>query len=176
MGSVTEQELRSGLGLYGVWTGATGQFRIADKPRAAVPGSVELGNNADAAIVRVGDELANFFLRVKPPLGAHPGELGKLLALGAESLIIGKMRVQDVQFYRGHAIEIALEHVDGNEVAAHVDQRAAPGETRLVFDGDGGHGESVGSDLHELQKSLQAADEAEGRRRIQLRGRVGDGE
>ena len=89
------------------------------------------------------------------------GELGKFLALDAESLVVGKMPVQDVHLHRGHAVEVALEHVDRNEVAADVDQQCRAREARLIFDGDGGHGKSSGRDLHELKKSLQTAQHAQ---------------
>ncbi len=84
-------------------------------------GNVELRDHANAAIVRVGDEVADFILRVEHSVRSHAGELGELLALGAEALIVGKMPVEDVHLHGGHAVEIALEHVDGDEVAADVD-------------------------------------------------------
>ena len=150
--------------------GPLDKFGIAEEPGTAVAGNVELGDHADAAIVRVGDQVANLGLRVEHAVGAHAGELGKHFALDAESLIVGQMPVQHVHLHGGHAVEIALEHVDGNEVAADVDQRAAPGEAGLIFDGDGGDGESGGRDLHELKKCLQAVKRAErGRARAALR-------
>ena len=108
----------------------------------------------------VGDEVANLVLRVKHPVGAHSREFGKDLALDAEALIVGQVPVQHVHLYRGHAVEVALEHVDWDEVAADVDERAAPREAWLVFDGDGGRGEFGGSDLHELKKCREAAQDA----------------
>ena len=47
-----------------VGAGAAGKFGITDKPGGAMAGHVELGNDADAAIAGVGDEFANFVLRV----------------------------------------------------------------------------------------------------------------
>src|SRR5436305_12711117 len=41
-----------------------GQFRIAHKPRTAVAGSIKLWNYPDAAIMREGDQVADFFLWV----------------------------------------------------------------------------------------------------------------
>ena len=114
-----------------VGAGTARQFRITDEPRTAVSGNVELGDHADAAIVRVGDEVANFVLRIEHAVGAHARELGKYFALDAESLVIGKMPVQDVQFHCGHRVEVALEHVDGNEVAADVDERCRARESAV---------------------------------------------
>ncbi len=81
------------------------------------------------------------------PVGSHAGELGKHLALDAKTLVIGEVPVQHVHLYRGHAVEIALEHLERNEVAADVDQHAAPGKAGLIFDGYGGRGESGRRDL-----------------------------
>ena len=84
-------------------------------------------------------------------------ELWEFLAFEAEALIVGQMEVEDVHLDGFHAVEIALEYVGGNEVAADVNEQAAPGEARLVLDGKGGSGEAVGSDFDELQESLQSA-------------------
>ncbi len=61
-------------------------------------------------------------------------------------------------------------------MAADVDERAPPGKARLIFDGDGGGGESGGRDGDELKKSLQAADCAERGWRREGRAGVADGE
>src|SRR5436305_1917337 len=49
----------------------------------------------------------------------------------------------------------------GKQLGHYVDEHAAPGKARLIFDGGGGDGESGGSDLDELKKSLQASHDAE---------------
>ena len=54
----------SPLAFDGVRAGAAGKFGITDKPGGAVTGHIELRNDADAAIAGVGDEFANFILRV----------------------------------------------------------------------------------------------------------------
>jgi hypothetical protein len=61
-----------------------------------VAGDVEFWDHADAAVVRVGDQVADFILRVEHAVGAHAGELGKYFALDAESLVVGEVPVQDV--------------------------------------------------------------------------------
>src|ERR1019366_3729136 len=97
-----------------------GKLGISDEPRPAVAGDVELGHHADAAIMRVCNEVANLVLRVKHPVGAHSRKLGKDLALDTETLVVGKMPVQDIHLHCSHAVEVALEHVDWDEVAAGV--------------------------------------------------------
>src|SRR5438270_11335454 len=147
--------------LESIRAGTAGKFGISHEPRPAVAGDVELGHHANATIMGIGDELANLFLRVKHAVGSHAGQLGKFLTFHAKTLIVGKMPVQNVHLYGGHAVEVAFEHIDWNEMSAHVDEHAAPGKARLIFDGGGGDGESGGSDLDELKKSLQASHDAE---------------
>src|SRR5579871_4542156 len=132
----------------GAW--AACEFGISDDPRAAVARHIKFWNDPNAALVRIGNEIANLGLRVELIVGAHARQFGEDFALGTESLIVGKMPVEDVHFYGGHAVEIALEHIDGNEVAADVDQRATPRETRLVLDRNRGSSETTWRDGDEL--------------------------
>src|SRR5882724_12812483 len=135
---------------------------MADEPGGAVAGHVELRDDANAAIASVSDEVANFVLRVVQAVGAEGVELGEFLAFGAEALIFREVPVEDVHFHRFQAVDIALEDIDGDEVAGYVDHEAAPGETRLVLDGDGGSGEAVRRDFNQLQESLQGVHGTEG--------------
>src|SRR6516164_817116 len=123
-------------------------------------GRIEFRDNANAAVVRVCDQVADFGLRVELPFGTHSGQLGEHFALGAEPLVVRKMPVEDVHFYGGHAIEIAIEHIDGNEMTAGVDHQATPLKTRLIFDGDCRGGESARANTDKLQKRLQAVKRA----------------
>src|SRR3954468_2381221 len=66
------------------------------------------------------------------------------------------MPVQHIHLHGGHAIKIALEHVDWDEVAADIDEHAAPGEARLIFDCDRRESKAIRGDLHRLKKSLQS--------------------
>ncbi len=99
-------------------SGAAGEIGISDDPRTAVTGHVELRNHANAALMCVGDEVANLRLRVIESAGTVFLQLWELLALDAESLIVGKMPVQDVHLHRGHAVDISSEHIERNEVTA----------------------------------------------------------
>src|SRR5260370_34990099 len=45
-----------------VWARATGEFGIADEPRSAMAGHIKFGNDPDAAVARVDDEVAKLFL------------------------------------------------------------------------------------------------------------------
>jgi hypothetical protein len=141
-----------------------------------VAGHVEFRNDANAAILRVGDELPNFRLRVVQAVGAHLLQLRKSLALDAEALVVGQMPVQNVHLHGGHTVEVALEHVQRNEVPAHIDEHAPPGKPRLIFYGDGRHGEAGGRDLDKLKKGLQAVQHAQRRWRGELSRGIGNGQ
>ena len=123
-----------------VRAGHTGKFRITGHPGAAVSGHVEFWNHADPAVARIGHEVADLGLRVVLSLRAQLLQLGKALALDAETLIVGKMPVQDIHLHRRHSVEVPLQYFDGDEMAADVNQQATPGKARLILNGDHRHG------------------------------------
>ena len=134
---------------------------------------IEFRDHADATLARVRNQVADFVLRVEQAVRTHVLQLGKFLALDAEALVFRKMPVKDVQLHCRHAVEVALENVERDKVAAHVDHQSAPGKARAVFDGNCGHGEALARGLHQLQKSLQSAHDAERSRRAQPGAGVG---
>src|SRR6266851_3422915 len=73
--------------LWLVWARATGEFGIADEPRSAMGGHIKFGNDPDAAIARVDDEVANLFLCVVQAVGAEFVQLWEFFAFAAETLI-----------------------------------------------------------------------------------------
>jgi hypothetical protein len=97
-------------------------------------GDVEFGNDADAALVCVGNKLANLLLGIELPVGCQLLQPWSAAAFDAESLIVGKVKVQDVQFDRGHAVDIALEDFERDEVARHVNHQPSPKEAWMVVD------------------------------------------
>ena len=64
------------------------------------------------------------------------------------------MPVQDIHLHRSHSVEVTLEHFDGDEMAADVNQQATPGKARLVLDGDRRYRKTRGSRLDQLQECL----------------------
>ena len=88
-------------------------------------------------------------------------KLWKFSAFDAETLVFRKMPVEDIHLDGFHAVEVALEDVERNEMAADVDHESAPCETRLVLNGDGRSGETVRRYFDELEKCLQSAEHAE---------------
>src|SRR5690348_1162974 len=120
----------------------------------------------------VSDEVADFRLRVIHAFGAHASQFGELLALDAEALVVRQVPVQNVHLHGSHPVEVALENVERDEVAADVNQQAAPGKTGLVFNSDGGSGESGGRYGDQLKKGLQATNGTQHSGCCELRARI----
>ena len=154
--------------------GAAGERRIGDQPGGAVAGHLKLRHDADAAVVRVGDDLARLLLRVEEAVGALRCERGESEALHPEALVFGEVPVEDVHLDGGHGIEGALDDVDGFEVSAAIDHESAPGEARLVDDRDGGDDVVLVIRLYELQQRLQAVHGAYHGSRVKGHGGGGD--
>lgn len=136
----------------------------------------------------VGDDLAQVVLGVEAavrPLvpqrrgavaefGARPpgpdlGEPRVAPDLHPPALVVRQVQVQDVQFVRGHQVELAQDGVLGQEVPGDVEQHAAPGEAGGVLDAQvrqalpgrrahGGPPEGVGAE--ELAQGLGAPEDA----------------
>ena len=140
---------------------AAGQLWIPYEPRRGVAGHIEFGNHADAAIVRVLDDVCDLLLRVVETVRALFLKKRIDLAFDWETLVIREMPVEDIELHRFHAVQVALDHVDRLEVAAGINHQAAPREARLVVDGDRRRGETLRGDVHQLQKCLQAVQHAE---------------
>src|SRR5215470_12138934 len=84
------------------------------------------------------------------------------------------MEVQHIHLHCGHTVEIALEHVERNKVAADIDQQSPPGKPRLIPDRDHRHSKSTGSGLNQLQERLQSIQRSEWRGRSKLSARFTD--
>ena len=135
---------------------------------------IELGQHADTAIVRVGNQTTNFVLRVIQTIGTHFVQLRKLLGLDAEALVVGKMQVQNVHLHRCHSIQIALKHIDRNKVAANVNEQSAPGEPRLILYRSCRHSKSIHARFDQLQKGLKSVKNAQRIGGVELRSRLAD--
>src|SRR5258707_12836520 len=121
------------LALDGVRPGPARKLRVANKPRCAVARHIELGYDANPAVARIRDQFADFILRIVQPVRTQGVQLRKFFALGAESLILRKVPVEDVHLHRFEAVEIALEDIERNKVAGRPQYHVAPREKRRVL-------------------------------------------
>ena len=138
----------SPLAFYLIRTRRTGEFRIPDEPSCTVSGHVELGNHADTPLTRICDQLADFILSVVEPVRAQFVELRKLFAFHAETLIVGQVPMEHVQFHCCHTIKVAFEYTERDEMAAYIDHQSTPGKAGFVLDRDYWHGEAIASGFH----------------------------
>src|SRR5580692_10834948 len=104
-----------------------------------------------------------YFTGISPIIRASELKVRSLLTFNSEALIIGEMPVKYIQLHGGHAIQVALQDVERNEVAADVDHQSAPGKARFVVNRNCRRGEAFGSSLYQLQKRLQPAHDSERR-------------
>ena len=90
------------------------------------------------------------------------------LAFDRETLVIGEVPVEDIELYRFHAVEVALDYWDRLEMAAGIDHQAAPGKARFIINRGGRRGKTLRSNANQLQESLQAVEDAQRIRSRQL--------
>ena len=70
--------------------------------------------------------------------GTHFRQFGILLDLSTPALVFGQVPVEHVEFMERHHVEVGLDLVDREEVAAAVEVRTAIGEGGLVFNDHAG--------------------------------------
>src|SRR5260370_36985787 len=137
---------------------------------------IEFREHAYAAIMRVGNEVSNLCLSVIQTVGSHFVQLRKAFALDPKALVVGKVPVQNIHLHRRHSVQVALEDVERNEMAADVNEQTAPRKEWLVLYCDGRDGESLPGGFHELKQCLKPAQKAKRICRRELRVRLADGQ
>jgi hypothetical protein len=87
-------------------------------------------------------------------------QLGEAPALDAEALVVGQVPVKDVELDEFHAVQNALDHLEGHEMARRIEQQAAVAEAGLILDVHGAHGEALAPRFHKLREGGHAAQRA----------------
>src|SRR5229473_3311549 len=119
-------------------------------------GGVEFWKNANTAVVCVRNQLANLVLRVVQTIRAHLMQLGKALALDSKALVVREMKVENIHLHRRHSVNVALKHVEWNEVASNVNEQATPGKAGAIRYRDGRHNKSIRPGFDQLQEGLKS--------------------
>ena len=166
------------------------QLRIGGEGRDHVAGKIDLGDDDDVAVGRVGHDLAHLILGIETAVAdavvgvevlADAGavapradfrEFRIFLDLDAPALVLGQVPVQPVDLIGGGNVDVALGLLNRPEMTAGIQMDAAVVKTRGVQDGHageepGGIGLLVAIDLrreHLLQRLDGVEDAAEGRR------------
>src|SRR5260370_40883172 len=94
---------------------------------------IEFREDAYGAIMRVGNEVSNLCLSVIQTVGSHFVQLRKAFALDPKALVVGKVPVQNIHLHRRHSVQVALEDVERNEMAADVNEQTAPRQAGLAL-------------------------------------------
>ena len=164
------------VALDGVRSRSAAQFRVTDQPAGGVGRHVELRHHPDAAVIRIGDDLADLFLGEVESVGAHFMQFRKGFRFDPEALVVHQVPVQHVQLHRRHAVEVAFEHLHWHEVAADVDQQSPPGKARGIDDLHRRKKISFFICLQQLQQGLQSPQRPDVVIRLQLNFFRGDGQ
>ena len=117
-----------------------------------------LGDDLDVALGGVGDDVGDILLAVEAAVGgflpylggflsapghigavdpprAHVVELWVAVDLDAPPLVVGEVPMEAVEFVHGHEVEMLLDVLDGEEMAADIEMAAAPREAGIVGNG-----------------------------------------
>src|SRR6185437_7554588 len=98
-----------------------------------MPGHIEFWNHTNAACRCISDHIPHLLLRVIEAVGPHLLQLRIDAALDPESLILGQVPVEYVEFDGGHSIERAIDNLNGHKVTAAIEHEAAPLEPRRIL-------------------------------------------
>ena len=116
-------------------------------------GKIDLRDNCNASFGCISDDIAKLLLGIETAialsigliaaedLGAVSicsdlGELGILLDFDSPALVLGEMPVETVHFVDCHEVEDLLDFLDGEEVAAAVEEESSVFKTRAVHYAD----------------------------------------
>src|ERR1700680_980830 len=100
--------------------GRAGEIGIPDEPCTGVSRDVELGHDADAAVARIGNNVAGLLLSIEESVGAQPREFRERSTLDAKTLVFTEMPVEYVKLNGGHPVETASDNFDRHEVGSRV--------------------------------------------------------
>ena len=129
-------------------------------------GHFDLGHDDDVPVCGVSNDFADVGGGEILPLAgrgverADFGELGVAGDFDAPAGIVGEVQLEHVHFVARHLVDELQHHGFSEEVAADVDQQAAPGEARRVGDVGGGDRAPAVVVGDELAKRLRAVEQA----------------
>ena len=92
------------------------QLRIGREPAHGVPWNIKLRNYADATFAGVEDEITHLSLRVEESSRSELSKLGASPTLHAKTLVIGEMKMEDVQLDGCHSIDVSFEDLNRHKV------------------------------------------------------------
>ncbi|WSG18337.1 hypothetical protein OIE66_16100 [Nonomuraea sp. NBC_01738] len=147
------------------------QFRVRPERGLAVPRQVDLRDDGDEPVGRVGHEaeVVGAAVELRPvavarAVGPRPvGGVGEARVAGdlqPPRLAVGQVQVQHVEPEQGEQVDDLLDLADGEEAADHVERQAAPPQRGAVEHVDAGNRERVTLRPGELGEGGRAAEQA----------------
>ena len=170
---------RSGRGRYGIPGAHAAQFRIRSQGGDSMSRNVEFRHHGNAALRRVPDDLLQLFLGIEAivpaiariggrchPIGADGNQLRVFGHGNPPSLVVGQDEMEAVHLVHRHEVQVLLDLVDREEMAADIQEETPIAETRFIGNIHGrnrpgiGHGRSsVYGGRHELFQRLDGVEQ-----------------
>ena len=157
--------------------GLSSQLRVRSDRGGRVPRHFDFRHDLNMQLSRVGDDLFDLFLRIKPfmrhtrelftipsahlrilPLGTDLSELRVFFNFNPPALVIRQVPVKDIHFEQCHLIQQGLHHVHPFEIPCFVEHKASPGETRCVFDAHATNGSPDSLMRQQLTQALHTVE------------------
>src|SRR5580698_3245099 len=121
---------------------------------------IELRNHPNTAFARVCDQIADLILGIKRSIRSKFLQLRAAPALDPEAFIIREMKMESVQLYRRHAIQISFDGLYRHKMPRDIDHESSPLKTRMVFHSNLRNDPAQFPRLHQLQHCLHSAQNA----------------
>ncbi len=121
---------------------------------------VKLRHNPYASLARIRNHIPHLLLRIKLSTRCVARQLGKLLALSPEALIIAKMPMKNIELGDLHAVERPLDFANWFKVAHNIEHESPPSKARRIIDRHEWQRTRTILESDQLQQRLQATDRA----------------
>ncbi|SQI30560.1 Uncharacterised protein [Serratia plymuthica] len=122
---------------------------------------IDFRHHPDAARCGVSHHLLHLFAGIELAVAGQLLQFGVALRGKAPALVVGQMPMEDIEFGRRHAVELAQDIRQRQEMARRIQQHAAPRETRHVGNRHQRQEGVLAVGLHQLQQGFHAAQRAE---------------
>ena len=148
------------MALHAVGPRGAHQLRVGHRNRRRVAGHIDFRHHANAAVRRVAHHLFHLRLSIKQPVAGLLLQFRIPRGSEAPALIVGQMPVENVQFSRRHAVNLAFNSLQRYEVASGIQQQPAPREARRIINRDVRNCRVFCAVLHQLEQRFHPAHRA----------------
>jgi len=149
------------LALHAIRPRRAHQLGIGHRNAGGVPRHVDLRHHANAARRGISHHLPHLLAGVELAVAGLLLQFGIMLGGKAPALIVGQVPVEHVKLGRRHAVELAENVRQRQEMARRIQQDAAPREARHIADIHQRQEGVLPVGLQQLQQGFHAAQRAE---------------